>query len=467
MPAAIPDAMPDIKAQPKAPAAALIAQIDSLFPEFAATNDSHQSGSSLMQSMLHKGIGWKVALGIACCLALPVVARADESSSAPWEWRGLFAYYSEADGRVNALEPVIQGKRVYDDDSSLTLTFSADSLTGASPTGAVPTPDVQTISRPSGAGSLSVPANSIPLDNTFKDFRISAGAEWALASKNNFSWGFGGYFSNEYDYQSALVNGSATWEFNKKNTTLSALLSFGQDTSSPVGQVPVGLGRVPNVGEERNATGGSDTRSLVDVLLALTQVLGQGSLLQVNLSVGSSSGYHNDPYKVLSLVDETGVQTGRIYEKRPDSRQRTALYTALKQRLGNKVLDASYRYGGDDWGVSSTTVELRLRLPTGNSAYVRPMLRLYRQGQADFYRQFLHSNAALPSLASPDARLGNFDATTLGLEFGFRISNKPWSVAIETYTQDGEDDATRPGYLAGRELFPDLLATVIRIGGKF
>jgi hypothetical protein len=91
--------------------------------------------------------------------------------------------------------------------------------------------------------------------------------------------------------------------------------------------------------------------------------------------------------------------------------------------MGGKVLDASYRYMTDDWEIDSHTVDLRLRWPLGESSYIEPHLRFYTQSEADFYTISLVDGVELPRFASADYRLGNFDAITAGLKYGWRTRN--------------------------------------------
>ena len=455
----------------------VIATTKLLFPEFC--NTKPYSGQFIDDTdVKHFNINryrysfsnfFITAVSLFCFIAIAPQARSEEewhNFAEPWTARWLVALYAESNDRVTATEVVLHLDKVLPNGNKLSVTGLFDSLTGASPTGAVPSPLVQTIARPSGEGRFDVPANAIPQDDTFKDTRFSGGASIEFGSTKDFRWGLGGNFSNEYDYQSISFNSHVQWDFNKKNTTFGINFSSGTDTSSPVGSVPKALEMVP----EPNAASGeialrssSDTRTVNDILFSFLQTLSPRSLLQVNLSIGQSSGYLNDPYKVLSVVSNStpslGAQTHRIYEKRPDSRERIALYSKLKQKIGSTVMDVSYRYGSDDWGIASNTFELKWRLPVGGGQYIRPIVRLYQQEAADFYRQFLIAGEDIPTFASADARLGSFSAQTIGPAWGISEEKR---FAFEYYNQEGDTASNAFGYLAGRKLFPDLSALIVR-----
>ena len=57
-----------------------------------------------------------------------------------------------------------------------------------------------------------------------------------------------------------------------------------------------------DVGDD-SSKAGRDSKDVLDLLLGFTQVIGPTTVLRVNYSYSDSSGYLNDPYKILSVVD--------------------------------------------------------------------------------------------------------------------------------------------------------------------
>jgi hypothetical protein len=137
--------------------------------------------------------------------------------------------------------------------------------------------------------------------------------------------------------------------------------------------------------------------------------------------------------------------------------------------MGGKVLDASYRFMTDDWDIDSHTVDLRYRWPLNDRRYLEPHVRYYTQSYAEFYRPSIDGGAALPSYASADYRLGEFDAITVGIKYGWKtVSGSEWSARLEFYTSDG----SIPGNLligdqGGREIYPDLDAVIAQVSYRF
>jgi hypothetical protein len=157
-----------------------------------------------------------------------------------------------------------------------------------------------------------------------------------------------------------------------------------------------------------------------------------------------------------------------LFDSRPDAREKQSLYGLVKRDFNGDVLEASYRYMTDDWGVDSHTLELRYRWSFGER-YLQPHMRFYQQTAADFYRTVLFDGAPLPAYATADHRLGEFDGLTVGLKYGQATARGgEWSARVEYYTQTGSPSpGAAVGALAGFDLYPDLNAVIAQFSYKF
>ena len=422
------------------------------------------------------------ALAAATCALLgTTAASAAETEADRWSFDTALLYYGETDNRVQDISAAISATRDFDDERKLGLSLTADTLTGASASGAIALDGPQTFTSPSGNKTYSTSPGEVPLDDTFLDTRFALTANWTqpLARLYTLSTGLG--FSTEYDYTHIGANLSLARDFNKRNTTVFAGVAWSQDDIDPVGGAPIPLSRMLDVGDSSNKLG-SDTKDVLDLLVGVTQVLGRNTVLRVNYALSDSSGYLNDPYKIVSVVDPiTGdtvartPPTGRgptgtyIYESRPDSRLKHSLYSELKHALGRPVLHVAYRFMTDDWGIASHTADARLRWQVGDAYFIEPQLRYYMQNEADFYRSSLRADQPLPQYASADFRLGSFDAVTVGVKFGGATSGgSEWSTRLEYYMQSGDIPSEQIiGNQARREQYPDLSAVIVQFGYKF
>jgi hypothetical protein len=435
-----------------------------------------------MAEKTRQSVSATLAAATCSLLGTSPVSPVQAQEEPDWNFNTALLYYGEDNDRVQDLSFNVLARRLFIDERSLTLGLTIDTLTGATPSGAIRQDVPQTFTRPSGSSAYTIAAGELPLDDTFKDTRAAVTAAWEqpLGRLWKTSLGFSG--SREYDYTHIGLNAGLSRDFNKRNTTVSAGLAVAHDMLDPVGGAPLPFAPMLDVGETGNKAG-SETKDVVDAVIGVTQVISRKMLVQLNYSFSNSSGYLTDPYKVLSLVDgATGDTIPRTpapgaegpshefrFEKRPDERSKHSLYGQAKYFIGGKVLDASYRYMTDDWDIDSHTLDLRLRWPLGGRSYVEPHFRFYTQSEAEFYTISLVDGVELPRFASADYRLGNFDAITAGLKYGWKTgSGNEMSVRAEIYQQKG----TIPGDLlignqVGRETYPDLDAIILQFSYRF
>ena len=124
----------------------------------------------------------------------------------------------------------------------------------------------------------------------------------------------------------------------------------------------------------------------------------------------------------------------------------------------------------DDWGIDSHTLDVRYRWPLGERSYLEPHFRYYTQSHADFYRTSLANGSPLPLNASADYRLGEFDAITFGVKYGWKTeTGTEWNARLEMYSADGSvpSDLLIGTNQAGRDMYPDLDAVILQFGYRF
>ena len=416
-----------------------------------------------------KSTNIRQALAMATCSLLGAATPA-VSSAAEWDIDSSILFYAEDNSRVSAVEPVVSARKETGEDEFFSVKVVLDSLTGASPNGAVPTNSVQTFTRPSGNGSYQIKAGELPLDDTFKDTRAAVSASWDKPISRLVRRTLGVSVSREFDYTSLSANGQFSRDINNRNTTLTAGMSVAADLIEPHGDIPTAFASMVAAGDTQPRDASSDNKTTVDLLLGVTQVLGHNTLGQLNYSFSQSAGYHTDPFKVLSVVDGTSGETlDIIYENRPEDRTKHSLYGEIKHFLGRDLINASYRYYTDDWGLDSHTVDLRYRWNLSDKNYLQPRMRWYQQTSTDFYRHSLVSGDPLPSYASADPRLGEFSATTIGLKFGHKLgNNSEWNIRGKLYQQSAESHPSDAiGVQKDQDLFPETSAVIIQVGYSF
>ncbi len=404
-----------------------------------------------------RAIGKAVAALLGGQLCLGSAAASEGAPRNRIEFAGL--YYKES-ARVQVSEPTLRWTRSFSGDRSFSLRLGFDAMSGASPSGALPTLQAETYTSPSGK-SFRAGAGELP-KRTFYDERVSAGLEYTQPWASGLSGNSGVNVSSEADYLSLGISQSLAWEFNRKMTTLTLGASHNRDTVEPRG----GLGEPLSDMETGTVEeGGSKSKSISDLLFGVTQILDRRTLLQVNLGLGFDSGFMTEPYKGVSVFDDAGSLVGLLRESRPDSRRRTTLLTRLNRHLGRDVFSGSLRWYHDDWGVDSWTLDLRYHFKPDLDQVWQPHLRYSRQTAADFQRFALREGEPLPEHVSSDMRLADLNSLTLGMKYSRPVLNGRLSLRLEYLLQSAPvPDGQVPEPLRGMDLNPDLKALLFGLG---
>lgn len=369
----------------------------------------------------------KLSMAACTLLAAGGTTNLAQAADSPWQVDTSYLSYVEADDRVSVSKTLANLTR-QSDSGSLTVNLVHDTMSGASPTGAIRSNDsAVTYTSASGGNGFSADSTGDYSKSSFEDTRIQAGLSWERAQTRGLIFSYGAAVSRESDYDSFGANVGVARESDNRSSTLSAGLAMTLDTiyRSDTGGTPEPLG---NIQQERPYSEGS--RNTVDGIVGFSRVLNRNTVAQINLGFGLSNGYHSDPYKIISAADDEDRILANFHDSRPDSRLRTSLFGKLVHQLqGTKnSIHLSYRLYQDDWGIQSHTGDLRYRHQLTKRQYLEPHIRLYRQSEADFYQRKLSVdeglNPILPEsgFASADYRLDAMISSTLGMKYGLALT---------------------------------------------
>ena len=379
------------------------------------------------------------------CTLLATPAEALEVIDNAWEVRAGSLLYLEED-RVNVTKIIVSAGGKISDTDSVKLKTIYDSMSGATPSGAV---NNSTITFTGASGGVSVSGQARALAS-FTDARLAQSLQWDHQLDRLESMTFTASLSVENDYRS--FGGSAVYniELENKRHKLTFGVSGTYDEVFRTGgnNTPIKLSRVTDgsFAEEGKKTS-------LEALAGFTTVINKRTLAQFNLGVSKSQGYLTDPYKLISIVDDiNGVEYDQFYESRPDSRLRYTIAMAINHQVypTDEVFHGAYRFYTDDWGVSSHTFDVSMEYPRGERTYLKPNFRLYLQQKADFYRNsFAYSptavipvEQALPDHLSADYRLDGYTSYSLGVTYGQRTDTNSHLRARAMISQWFYDNAT-------------------------
>ncbi len=268
--------------------------------------------------------------------------------------------------------------------------------------------------------------------------------------------------SDEPDFTSHFGSINARRDFNQKLTTVNVGLSYtDSDVEATLGPVVdwTDYGYYLNATDDPKITivesNGqqiqvfSGNRTEWSAAAGLTQVLGRNSTLSTGLAFTRSSGFLENPYKLVMVafadpgINIGGLDLTRLFnvpENRPDERNLWTWNTEFSHYFAapDAALHLDYRLSHDDWSITSHTLEASWSQGVGASLIVAPRIRYYSQDAADFYRPYFIFGEAAP-VQSPggpldftrfpvdhyasDHRLSGFGALSAGITLTKRFGN--------------------------------------------
>jgi hypothetical protein len=174
-------------------------------------------------------IGAPLAAATCALLGQSAPGTVSAQELAPWDIDTSMLIYSESDGRVQDTSLNLRARKELREEKFLGLSLAIDSLTGASPSGAVPANVVQTFTSPSGDSQYAIGAGEQALDSSFLDTRTAITADWEMPLTRLALLSVGASLSDEYDYTHSGINARVARDFNNRNTTLSVGVALAND----------------------------------------------------------------------------------------------------------------------------------------------------------------------------------------------------------------------------------------------
>ncbi len=154
----------------------------------------------------------------------------------------------------------------------------------------------------------------------------------------------------------------------------------------------------------------NDRRKTRTTNIGLVQTLTPLSALNIGWSHTEQSGF------LATSFNSVLVGEDRLYESVPDTRRRDALSIRYKHALNEDVIQLGYGLYQDDWGIDSSTLELRYIYAVSEMITLEPHYRFYTQTAADFFAQTFESS---DDFMTSDPDLGAFDTHSTGLLMRF------------------------------------------------
>lgn len=309
--------------------------------------------------------------------------------------------YTEADDRMHVRAGNLGVEKDFGTDYTLKLDIGTDAISGATPCWKAKT------------GYVNAYASGLCKVGDETRNSISGSLLVRDTLRNEYTLGVAN--SREPDFVSNEFSGSAMFWHDEAHN-----LSY-----------TVGLGYMDNTAVATANTNNTSNKSSKawNLQVGATQVLDRSSTLEASVYAGREAGYLSNHY--LKIVRDNGSgQNVLSFEERPDLRHSGGIALRhTKAWQDDFTTNLWYRFYGDNWGITSHTLEAKAYWAVNEQWRINPVLRLYQQSSANFYRGYGDSvnTFASTGYGSNDARLGSMRATTVQLNAEYRAS-KEWTL---------------------------------------
>lgn len=157
--------------------------------------------------------------------------------------------------------------------------------------------------------------------------------------------------------------------------------------------------------------------------LAVTRLLDADTALTLTYSGGYSDGYHASRYRRVPVTFRGDLRGAEWFEERePDHRLRHAITLQVERAQGRRLLlDGSYRFYWDDWGVLGHTLSVRAAVELPHDLRVSLRARGSQQSAASFYESLYASQR---QYLTRDRRLSPQLTGTVGLALAYDLGPK-------------------------------------------
>lgn len=372
---------------------------------------------------------------IGSVIAVPMIAVAENKIAIQ------FQEYQENDDRIDVQDGKLSLDHEFGTNHSVNMEYDWDTISGASPswdslTGASQTVTSDTVTGASpcidedgGYYELCRDTREINgiVGDGFKDFSALDYKTTPLTDRRD-AGSFLYTYRTPKQRNEISMGASYSKESDFKNTGASAeylmYLDHSKNRSMTVGASFMQNEVFDYLEDQWNSF------DLINTQIGLTQVINANSVGKASIYFMHEDGHLSNPYfnvvrRINVTLEESEPAFFKFYlsrDSRPDKRQAGGLSTQYVNMFSKgNTLHLSYRYYQDSWAVQSHTLEGKSFHNMGSKFRLGPVLRLYDQSAANFFK----ANDAADSVfdesgfATADHRLGDYTSWTaqLGVEY--------------------------------------------------
>ena len=348
--------------------------------------------------------------------------------------------YQENDDRISINYTLLDVKKDFGTDYSLSVSASYDQISGGSPvwdsiSGAS---SVQTSDEHSGAspcvneqgeyickdtrdmgviGDGTLDTSDYAYRNVeIEDTRKAITANLTKRTTRRDEITLGGAYSQEEDFRSVELSGSYLFNLDQsRNSSITAGISYQSNSAYHY---------LDDAWKDFD---------IINFQIGYTHTFTKYTVGQVNYFYIRQSGVLSNPYQtiiryfnVANEGEDPYYKYFRSKEKRPDEKNSAGITTDLVSKIHPDLSwHLEYRFYKDDWDVLTHTISSSIFWDMGSRWTLNPLIRYYAQNGASFYKAYNADDNTFneTDYGTSDQRLSTFDAFACALNIEKRVGH--------------------------------------------
>lgn len=267
--------------------------------------------------------------------------------------------------------------------------------------------------------------------------RVYPSINFSVENKKGSTFGFGAYYSGEYNYHSFALDAEYSHKGGKGGELSTKVSAYFDKVKLIYPSELIPATTVVTTVTSASGSGGSDGGGKASIpssprytytgSVAYTQVINKNMQAALLMDVVGQNGYLSLPFHRVYFSD------GTVHEENlPVQRYKLPIGFRLNYFLGDKIILRSYyRYFTDDWGIKAHTASLEVPVKVTPFFSVSPFYRFYTQTAATYFAPY-QTHTATDAYYTSNYAYSAFNSAYYGVGLHIAPPGGLWKSALSS-----------------------------------
>ena len=267
--------------------------------------------------------------------------------------------------------------------------------------------------------------------------RVYPSINFSVENKKGSTFGFGAYYSGEYNYHSFALDAEYSHKVGKGGELSTKVSAYFDKVKLIYPSELIPATTVVITVTSASGSGGSDGGGKASIpssprytytgSVAYTQVINKNMQAALLMDVVGQNGYLSLPFHRVYFSD------GTVHEENlPVQRYKLPIGFRLNYFLGDKIILRSYyRYFTDDWGIKAHTASLEVPVKVTPFFSVSPFYRFYTQTAATYFAPY-QTHTATDAYYTSNYAYSAFNSAYYGVGLHIAPPGGLWKSALSS-----------------------------------